>query len=189
MAKIAIHIPSKVRAAGAWLWSNTESVKNFCQAIALLVVSIVTSEWFVHTELPTLHPRPSAAVSVKAQRIGEGCLVTVNIRIANGGKESFDASKVHLQGWQHDPLSPRGWQKFIDVNEFERPPAIFDLTFDDKNRGQLIRRYDPGEDAMQDVTWFVESTPPGTYTVHVDVEDHGEAVAHARQWQEGLCPE
>jgi hypothetical protein len=154
----------------------------------LLVASVLTSEWFVRSELPTLKPRPSATVGVRTQKVTEGCLVTVNVRIANGGKESFDASKVHLQAWQHDPLAPRGWQKFIDVNELERPPAIIDLTLDGASRGQLVRSFGPGEDAEQEFTWVVASTPPGTYTFHVDVEDQGQAVAHARYWQEGLCP-
>ena len=154
----------------------------------LLVASILTSEWFIRTELPTLEPRPAATVGVKAQKVAEGCLVTVSVRITNGGKESFDTSQVNLRAWQHDPLSPRGWQKFIDVDELERPPAIIDLTLDQTRRGQLVRRYAPGEDSEQDFTWVVESTPPGTYSFHVYVEDHGKAVAHARYWQEGLCP-
>jgi len=184
---IAIRVPPKFRTAGKWVWSNSESIARWCRTAVLLVAGILTSEWFVRTELPTLKPRPTAALSVRAQQIGESCLVTVNARIANNGKESFYASKVHLQGWQHDPLSPRGWQQTIDANEFERPPAIIDITLDEKSRGQLVRRYAPGEDSTQDFSWFIASPPPGTYTFHIDVEDHGEAVAHARQWQEGLC--
>lgn len=133
----------------------SEIAKNVVEVLALIVAGFWAYTQFHENESPSLELRSFSESKLAWLEVSEPtyCAGELSINIKNIGKKSFDLQSAIIRIWLVD-VPPLGQAvSYIDSNDFQAKPPVFEKRFSDAVKLPLLTHFPPGTEASYDFTF------------------------------------
>jgi hypothetical protein len=140
-------------------WSET--IKNYCQVLAVLIAGWWTYHLFVQKEAPALEARGNATSELNwfPTAGADDWEVDFGVTLENKGTTSFNISKIRIRAWEFDYGSAKDHIAFFDPDQIQSKPPSFEKTYP-LQKGSVLpfpSHYPPGAANANSFVWLLKN--------------------------------